>query len=218
MKRSHVTFTVSVVLLVALFVSIPGAFAQTRDSSETEKAGNADALVYRDPSGVSVEYSNDGSDWVRIRSIGESDLLFGDNRDVQDAVRKATLKAKAEISKFISEKIKAKEVAEEMSMTMTEHNGEDQTANRKTVDTLTSKIANSSESILKGVITIEQKTDKAAKRVSVTVGVSRKTIGVADSLSGAIKSDQEAPAGGNAGSPAATPGSETRRSKNYDDF
>lgn len=218
MKPSRFIRNVGSVLFIAvLFGFVPVASGQAPDAAEAPTAADPDPLVYKDPTGVTVEFNKDGSDWVRIRSIGEAALILGDNRDIQDAVRKAELKAKASISNFLTERVKAKDVSEEMSKTMTDHNGTDQTANRKTVDTLTTRISSSSDSILQGVLLIEQKTDKDAKMVSVTVGVSRKSMGVADALRNSINTDQAAPAGGKPDN-TVTPGSETRRSKNYDDF
>ncbi len=174
-------------------------------------------IVYESPTGVSFEMKPDGSEWLRIRSIGEADMLFGDRRDVQDATRKATLKAKAAITLFIKEKLRTSETMEDISKTLSETNGQSTTANRKTIETLTNTIHNSADEILKGVVTLEQKVDTKSKVVRVTVGMSRSTMSVADSVSNAIKSDMSNPASNSTGG-GVSPNSETRRSKNFDNF
>lgn len=180
-------------------------------------AADPSPVEFKDPTGVEIVFLPDGSDWLRIKSRGESDLLIGDNRDVMDAYRKATLKAKAEIVKFMNEKLKTAETMDEMTKTMTENNGQSQSVNRKTMETLTTSINNSAEAILKGVLTIEQSVDKVAKVARVTVGVSRKSMKVADGLSNAIKTDQSTPQNRSVGG-AGSPNSEIRRSKNADTF
>lgn len=202
----HKTFLVGVLFAVSLF------------SMQTTYAENSNAAVeYADPTGVSIEMKPDGSEWLRIRSIGEASMPNGDRRDVQDATRKATLQAKAEIAKFLKEKITSAETMEEISKTLTEVNAQSATANRKTVETLTTNIHNSADAILKGVLTLEQKVDTNNKMVRVTVGMSRNTMKTADSVSNAIRSDMSNPS--NPGSTGSVPAnSETRRSKNYSNF
>jgi len=184
-------------------------------------------VAYTDPTGVSVEFEPDGSDWKRISSIGEAELTFTDRKDIQNARRKAEMQAKAAISKFLSEKIKSEEVSEELTKTLSDSTlskaGTDKTANRKTVDTLISKISNTSEAILKGVIVIEQNEDVTNKRVTVKVGVSRKTISVANSLKKSLSEDstQAQPSGGNMATQTVDeppPSNAIRRSKNADNY
>jgi hypothetical protein len=175
-----------------------------------------EAIVYETPTGVSLEMNPDGSEWLRVRSTGEAGMPIGDNRDQQDAIRKATLKAKAEIAKFLKEKIATSESVEEITKTLTEANGQSSTVNRKTIETLITNIHNSADAILKGVLTLEQKTDANKKMVRVTVGMSRDTMRTADSIGSAIANRSSNSRGNSAGD--VIPGNEIRRSKNYNNF
>ena len=180
-------------------------------------APNGDSIAYEDVTGVTIEMKPDGSDWLRIRSIGESITPIGDRRDVVAATKKATLQAKAEIAKFLNEKISTSETLEEITKTLTEVNGQAASANRKSIETLTTNIHNSAETILKGVVVLEQKIDADNKVVRVTVGMSRKTMRIADSVSNSINNNNGA-LGEGSGSGTSNVGSETRRSKNYSNF
>lgn len=174
--------------------------------------------AYDDPSGVSVEFDNDGG-WKRIRAVGESSCAICDRKDIVVSKRKAELSAKAYIAKFLGERITTDEVMEEMTKTLSEHNGQSENVNRKSVETLTTTIRNSADQILKGVVVLESTSNPASKLIKVTVGVSRKTMRAADSVRGAINSDTSR----NSTSPSGAmgknqPGMEVQRSKNYDDF
>jgi len=177
-----------------------------------------------EPTGVSITFDESGSDWEKITSVGESELLFGDKKDVHNATQKATMRAKAAIAKFLNERLKTSEVLEEMTKTLTEtSSGGSAKASRKTVETMIEKIENSADAILKGVIVLEQDINKTEKMVSVTVGMSRKTMKAADSLRNTIQKDLDAGERKNqetqgAGESGDDSGRVIKRSKNYDNF
>jgi len=206
---------------------VPASLAPAQTTAQ-----DSAAVVYDDPMGVSVEFTPDGSDWKRIYSIGEADLAFGDRKDIQNARRKAELEAKAAIAKFLKEKITSEETKEDITKTMTDSTtskaSKDTTANRKAVETLTTKMSSSAEAILKGVIVLEQKEDVPNKRVTVKVGMSRKTQATADSVSNTLRQDLSQPqpaltpptSSGTAADQTDEPAPTTtiRRSKNANDF
>lgn len=194
-------------------------------------AQDSAAVVYDDPMGVSVEFTPDGSDYKRIYSTGEAELLFGDRKDIQNARRKAELGAKAAIAKFIKEKIASGETQEDITKTIadsTAGQASGTTATRKSVETLTTKMSSSAEEIIKGVIVLEQKEDIPNKRVVVKVGMSKKTMATADNVSNTLKQDLSQPqpalipptSSGTAASQTDEPAPTTtiRRSKNANDF
>lgn len=202
------------------FLAFPVASQANTAGKGAQSVSQTKEVVYEDPTGATIEFNSDGSDWLRIRSIGEANCTICDRADIQAATRKATLMAKAEIAKFLKEKITTSETLDSMSKTMTEHNGQTQTVSRKSIETLATTIHNSSDAILKGIIILEQKSSPADQMVRVTVGVSRKTMGVADSLQRNLNTDASATRQSTVSpsSPTQTPGSETRRSKNYNNF
>lgn len=137
---------------------------------------------YTDAAGVSIELSPDGQEWLRIRSIGEAYLGIADRRDVQMALHKATLQAKAEIARFLNERITTEETLEETTKTLIERDGQNIHINPSAVETFGVTIRNSAEAILKGVMVIEQKIDIDSRLVRVTVGVSHDSMQRADSI------------------------------------
>ena len=184
--------------------------------AEGNAAGGVD--VVDEPTGVSVTWGEDGQ-WRRISSIGEADCLICDRQDITTAKRKAELQAKAAIAKFLNERVSSEEVIEEVTKVLSETNGQSTSVNRKTIQTSSLTLQGSAQAVLSGVLTLEQRSSPADKLVSVTVGVSRRTINTAASLQNALQANDP-------GNPSATanqkadelPDAEVRRSKNADDY
>jgi len=132
----------------------------------------------------------DGSDWEKIYSTGEADLKFGDASDVRVAKKKAVLRAKAELSKFFEEKISTEETLEDITKeSLNATAGQDgitEENTRKTVVTTIERIKNQSDAILKGVIILETKVDRDNNVVLVKIGISRNSIGIANSVNSTI--------------------------------
>ncbi len=221
---------VGLVITILQFIGEDKKAYAVHDSTQTT-AQNPAAVVYDDPTGVSVEFAPDDSDWKRIYATGEAELMFGDRKDILNARRKAELQAKASIAKFLKERISSEEVMEDITKTMTDANasqaGNSTTANRKTVEIVTNKISSSADEILRGIIILEQKEDIPNKRVTVKLGMSRKTMATADSVKGALRQDSSQPQM-TAPSPSSgavvdqtgelAPTTTIRRSKNANDF
>lgn len=135
------------------------------------------------PEGVTIELDDEAPyKFIRLRSIGESDLLIGDRKDVQRATKVATLKAKAAIARYIGEDVNTEEVVEQISESAQQSNGKVTTVSRQDVEKLIETIHNSSSEFMKGVIVLEQNVDQVSNRVIVTVGTSEKTQRAADQV------------------------------------
>jgi len=175
---------------------------------------------YQEPTtGVSVELSDDNTNWKRIRATGAANLLFGDSMDIRLATRKATMRAKAHIAKFLSEKIHSQETINEMSKIISSNKNNQQSAQRNTVSEAISSLSNSADQILKGILVIEQQINRKDKYVQVTVGMSRKTINTANSLKNTIKQDSYNNNYNNNNENNSNNGrNEIRRSSNYNNF
>lgn len=170
--------------------------------------------------GVTYEVNENG-EFARIRSVGEAELEFGDRKDIRVATQKAQLRAKANIAKFLSERVKSEEVMNEVINSMTNTNGQSKEAMRETVETYTESISNSAEALLKGVIATKTDINKDEKYVQVEMGLSPKTMNAADTLNKALKTDStEATneAGGATQIIESGSGREIKKSKNYDNF
>jgi hypothetical protein len=203
-----------------------GQYQQQIESEYQQYAGNQQApqVQYQEPTtGVEIIFAPNSSDWDKIMASGESELAFGDRKDVRQATSKAMMRAKAEIAKFLKEKLNTSETIEEITKTLSDaqSNGEQRSmsVNRKTVETMTSKISNSADAILKGVVVLEQNVNQREKYVSVKVGMSRKTMKTADSMSNAINSNLARPQNNYQPIQQYNNGqNEIRRSRNYDNF
>ncbi len=173
------------------------AFAQDEDPNaviESEKAAlteNAAATPVQEdldePDGVSLAMADDGSYQIFARGTGTYD--FDDEDDRQEALQEAQQKAKANLSKFLSEKIATDEGLDSLSKkakTLTK-SGDVTTAavTKESVKTTGLSIRNSSQAILTGAITLESKRIPGkgdSGTYQVTVGISSKTIAAAEQI------------------------------------
>lgn len=170
--------------------------------------------------GVTYEVNEDG-EFARIRSVGEAELEFGDRKDIRIATQKAQMRAKANIAKFLNERVKSEEVMNEVINSMTNTNGQTKESMRETVETYTESISNSAEALLKGVITTKTDINKDEKYVQVEMGLSPKTMNAADTLNKALKTDSTEATNETKGSTQmieSGSGREIKKSKNYDNF
>lgn len=148
------------------------------------------AMEIPGPEGVTIELENDAPyRFVRLRAIGESNLLIGDRQDVQRATKVATLKAKAAIARYLGEDVKTEEFIEQISESAQQSNGKSTTISRNDVEKLVETIRNSSAEFMKGIIVLEQNVDQTGKRVLITVGTSDKTQRTADLVKEAFNRD-----------------------------
>lgn len=218
-----------IIALLSLFAAVVPLFQGSKDRVEAGQSGvaghegsskhvasvDSNGVSYKPiNSGVEIIFKADGSDWEKIQAIGEADLTFGDTTDIRQATKKATLRAKAELAKFMKENLTTEEVSEEItkiiqniSVTLSISGSKA----RNIIDTTIERISSQSDFILKGVLVIENEVNMQQKRVRVVVGVSRKTQRTADSLKTAFKENVS-------NSKAAADSGETRRSVNYDNY
>lgn len=166
-------------------------------------------------SGVNYEIDSAGN-FARLRSSSEIDLDIGDRKDIRLAIQKAQIKAKANIAKFLNERITTDEIIEQIENKITETNGKNKQVNRKTIENYTEKIQNSAETILKGVIVTKTDINKDEKYVFVEVGYSPKTQQIADGISNNLESDLSHGSGSE--NIEEGKGREIKKIKNYDSF
>jgi len=221
MKRPHG----KLVLGVALAVMNGLVIADIVDMGEAKaelKASAENISLMEDlsgPDGAAFEFTADGG-W-RLYGYGSASYDFNSADDIQDATKEAVLQAKANMAKFVREKIST----EIMVNTLTEKRkhlakGQDAQVSRDSVKTTVETIKNSAEEILRGAITLT--TDKVPAvqeggAVRVKVGVSSKTLKAAGEIAGAISGNlQNKPSAGAVQAGGSTGDSnvqETRRSK-----
>ena len=158
--------------------------------------------VLTEPDGVAIALRENGDFQIFARGSGVYD--FDDPSELASARTEATLNAKANLAKFIKEKVSVEEgITDVVQKTKTlEGNGQVQTKVAKTeeVKTMAKAITTSAEQILQGVITLrEQKAPGIGTggQIQVTVGISSKTLEAVRRLTG-----QAAPMQGTAPAPA----------------
>lgn len=131
--------------------------------------------------GVNYEVDAEGK-FVRLRSTGTAELEFGDAKDIRIATQKATMRAKANIAKFLSEQVTSEEVIDNLEKSKTTTEGQDKKVLRETIESYAESIKVNANAFLKGVITTKTEINKTDKTVVVEVGLSPRTMQVADDV------------------------------------
>lgn len=178
----------------------------------------ASEAEYVDPDGVRVKFTESG-EMKSIISSAEAALVFGDRKDIIKAKKKAALRAKAEIAKFLNEKMKSQETIEDMTKTITNQTSAgDINASRKIIEVQTENISSSAEALLKGVVTLLEDVNKDKKYVRIEVGMNLKTMRAADSLRNDLNRNLDTSRSPGSKSSPNTGGRTVKKSRMYDDF
>lgn len=145
--------------------------------------------VLTEPDGVAIALRENGDFQIFARGSGVYD--FDDPSELASARTEGTLNAKANLAKFIKEKVSVEEgITDVVQKTKTlQGNGTIQTKVAKTeeVKTMAKAITSSADAILQGVITLrEQKAPGSGTggQIQVTVGISSKTLEAVRRLTG----------------------------------
>ena len=191
-------------------------FAQTavfgqaaQDPQLQANASNAAVQQELDqPDGVAITVKPDGTFQIFARGTGTYD--FNDPDDIKDARRDGTMRAKANLSKFLKEKVSSSEGLDEVSKKSKSMTSDGQVqkvaVSKESVKIATESIRNESEAILTGVITLkDQKVPRGnGGEIQVTVGISSKTLKAAQmAAQGINQSLSNRDATGGASAPAA---------------
>lgn len=182
-----------------------------QDPQLQANAANADVQAELDqPDGVAITLKPDGTFQIFARGTGTYD--FNDPDDIKDARRDGTMRAKANLSKFLKEKVSSAEGLDEVSKKSKSMTSDGQVqkvaVSKESVKIATESIRNQSEAILTGVITLkDQKVPRGnGGEIQVTVGISSKTLAAAKKVAQGINQSlqgRDAPTGGGAAAPAA---------------
>lgn len=115
---------------------------------------------------VKIFFSKDNKDWEKIISYGESKL----EENTQKAILKATLRAKANISKFLTNTIKTETSLKEIS------NGD------ISKEKIVNSISESSSSILRGAVFTGYIIDKDKNILRAKLEVTKRSINVSENI------------------------------------
>jgi len=178
----------------------------------------ASEVEYVDPDGVRVQFTENG-EMKSIISSAEAALVFGDRKDIIKAKKKAALRAKSEIAKFLNEKINSQETIADMTKTVTDQTSAgDLKASRKSIEVQTENISSSAEALLKGVVTLLEDINKDEKYVRIEVGMNLKTMRASDNLRNNLNRDLDTGRSQGPASSSTSGGRTVKKSRMYDDF
>lgn len=183
-------------------------------------AANAEIQAELDqPDGVAITIKPDGTFQIFARGTGTYD--FNDPDDIKDARRDGTMRAKANLSKFLKEKVASKEGLDEVSKKSKSMTSDGQVqkvaVSKETVKNVTESIRNESDAILTGAITLkDQKVPHGnGGAIQVTIGMSSKTLKaaqmVAQGINQSLRNRDASANNGAASSAPAQPNNATTR-------
>jgi hypothetical protein len=167
--------------------------ANTKDLKNTANAPEIQKELSQ-PDGAAIFLKEDGSFQILARGTGSYDTTDADS--LNDARQEATLKAKAALAKFTSEKLSTEESFASVSKKIKKVTTNSTTQIAK-IDDKKSKehstlIKNNAETIFKGIITLKEERvprKNSSGEIQVTVGVSSKTILAVNKLVEAMNKD-----------------------------
>lgn len=196
----------------ALFAQTVAYGQAEQDPQLQANASNTDVQAELDqPDGVAITIKPDGTFQIFARGTGTYD--FNDPDDIKDARRDGTMRAKANLAKFLKEKVSSAEGLDEVSKKSKSMSSDGQVqtvaVSKESIKIATESIRNESEAILTGVITLkDQKVPRGnGGEIQVTIGVSSKTLKAAQMVAQGINQslqNRDASGGGATAVPAAS--------------
>lgn len=130
------------------------------------------------PSGVSVQFYSDGS-FKSLVSVAESTIENSTPHEIHDAIQKATLRAKAQISLFMNERITTEQVIEGISSVAP---GADAAHKRNAANRQIAHIRSQSQSLVRGIVVVATHVKHHDRKVQVIVATSQDHINASKSL------------------------------------
>ena len=131
---------------------------------------------------------DDSGEWQKLFAVGQASVDFNDQDENMDALEEAQIKAKVNMSQFMKEEIASDKVINNISkkvktMTLIQGGKQATSVSKRTIKIKAVSIRNSSNTLLKGVVVLCESIDPSTKIAKVIVGVSKKTIKAAESIS-----------------------------------
>ena len=188
----------SLIVLFVIFITLSfvlNAVESNRDVLKKEAKTEEVSAELQEPDGVSIKFLPDGHYRIWARGTGIYD--FNDDDDKQDALQEAILKAKANLSKFMMEKLTTEQSYDRISKKMKKasKNGGtvSKSVSKEDIKTIAQSIKTNSNAILKGVLVLEtlktpNKSGEGGK-IEVVLGVSYKSVILANRLKKDINSN-----------------------------
>lgn len=184
-------------ILIVCFLGLTSEVVGNRDDLVKDAKTPEVAQELDQPDGVALKFLANGEWRMFARGTGVYD--FNDEDDKQTAQQEATLKAKANISKFFKETLSTQEsfdsIMKKMKQAQKNAQGESKNISLDQVKTFTNRIQVNSEAILNGVITLVRERIPASNgeggTVRVTLGMSSKTLAFVKNIDKEKNKDQK---------------------------
>jgi hypothetical protein len=173
-------------LIIACAVLALSACSSTKLTSDTSSEA---VKITQDFGKVEVTFSMMG-DWEKLKSSATSAVPIDDNAGLEQGMNIATLRAKRNITEFITQEIKSKTTTDAITKSLAKNVSEDETINKQRAANIateiTEKISVESGGILRGIYVVERKLSSDGKYVVVTVQVDKRSMLVAQQLRGSM--------------------------------
>lgn len=173
-NRRRLNMKKHLILVVNLAFFSTCAIAQPKQSCEDYPYGQ----------GIDVQAENGGT---KILSTGRAAVSMDDVDPIMDAQEEATMKAKAQIAKFLNEDIQSDSTITKVVNESKQSDGTVKKVNRDELIARVKTLRNSTSALLRGVVPLGSCYTKA-REYRVTVGLKPETIAAAERTAGAINS------------------------------
>lgn len=127
---------------------------------------------------------NDKGEWESLKSSATSSIPINADAGLEQGMNVALLRAKRNISEFITQDLKSKTTSDTITKSLTKNDSDESEKQRaeSIAQDITEKIAVESVGILKGIYILERKLSSDGKYVVVTVQVDKQSMTAAKQI------------------------------------
>jgi hypothetical protein len=181
-------------LITAMFLVLTATICLAQNTSPNPEVGqvqaNANGTSTLKLDGIDIDFDASGN-WSAIYSTYTQPVDFPDRRGIKKAQIIAEEKGKAQIIRFLNQEVSSDRLVEEVDKTVenaerTLGTGKDdkftRTSQRQMVESVKEFTHSFGSGNLRGVTVLETGYNEKAEEVWVRIGISRKTIAIANSL------------------------------------
>ncbi len=178
------------IITTAAALSCSLAFAQAQASQDPTLAANAgNAAVQQelgDPDGVAIKGMPDGTYQIFARGTGVYD--FNETEEILSARKVAEMRAKANLTKYLKEKVTVEDGLANVSKKMKHLTGDGKNVSKESITVISEMIRSQSSAILTGVVTLKEQRIPHGNggEIQVTIGTSPKTLLAAQKIARGI--------------------------------
>ncbi len=194
--RSMSVRPLELVLTLAVTLGFLLSVSASAPAQQLEVAPSGVTVAHLD--GIDIEFDANGQ-WTKIYSTYVHPVEFPDRRGIKKAQIIAEEKGKAQIVRFLDQKVESNRIVEEMESTVAntkstkgtaDKDGTVRTAERTMVESVKEFTRSYASGTLKGVTVIEVGYDEKKEEAWVKVGLSKAMMGIAKQLGDGLNGKQ----------------------------